>query len=437
MMSRRVLVLSAVLALLLATPVLSANTLKPLKPGVVLVGFRGDAIPPNAGETLGRHGGSIAGQLGPLPVLAVRTNDIGRLTTGLRLEYSVSYAYEAGVGKLLGDPYTPNDPEYDQTSSYLLPQRIPHAWGARGAGAGVVVAVIDAGIDLGHREFEGRLVPNAQGGYGYNLVPPDFQNHFDDDLFYTEPSGQEIDTKSHGTRTAAVALAAQDNSHSISGVAGAARILPIRITWGPANNQQAHEFLAARAIVLATDEGADVIVTTWDFDNDPADTVNRPALAAAVQYAYSRNVVIVSAAGNAEGANEPMEAPATFPQVISVGAVQLDANGSPSGIASYPNGTTMDFAAPSGVLTFCRQGVSTCDRTGSGTSFTAPQVAGIVAIMLSCNAGLTPAQVEYHLRQGVTDVQTGGAAASGWDGATGWGMVNAETAIQSACGSLL
>ena len=436
MIARRVLALSAVLILLLATPALSANTLKPLKPGIVLVGFRGDAVPSNAAEMLGRHGGAIAGQLGTLPVLAVRTSDIGRLTTGLMLEYSVSFAYENGVGRLLGDPYTPNDPEYPQTSSYLLPQRIPHAWGAFGAGAGTVVAVIDAGIDLGHREFEGRLVQNAQGGYGYNLVPPDFQNHFDDDLFYTEPSAHEIDTKSHGTRTAAVALAAHDNGNSISGVAGEARILPIRITWGPPSNQQPHEFLAARAILLATNEGADVIVTTWDFDNDPADTVNRPALAAAVQYAYSRNVVIVSAAGNAEGANEPMEAPATFPQVISVGAVHLDANGSPSGIPSYPNGTTMDFAAPSGVLTFCRQGVSTCDRTGSGTSFTAPQVAGVVAIMLSCLPTLTPTQVEHHLQQGVTDVQTGGAATPGWDGATGWGMVDAEAAIRSACGSL-
>src|SRR5262249_38704461 len=68
---------------------------------------------------------------------------------------------------------------------------------------------------------------------------------------------------------------------------------------------------------------------------------------------------------------------------------------------------------------------------GSGTSFSAPIVAGVAALVISVNPALTPAQVTSVLEQSADDL-----GSPGWDPSYGWGRVNAARAVSMAGGSM-
>ncbi|GAB4385644.1 MAG: hypothetical protein Kow0022_12360 [Phycisphaerales bacterium] len=71
------------------------------------------------------------------------------------------------------------------------------------------------------------------------------------------------------------------------------------------------------------------------------------------------------------------------------------------------------------------------DEHAAGTSWAAPQVAGIVALMLKMNPALTPAEVKYILEATATDI-TASPASVGYDDYTGFGLVNAQKAVTMA-----
>lgn len=233
-------------------------------------------------------------------------------------------------------------------------------------GESVAVAVIDSGVAADHPDLQGQVLP----GTGFVGAQ--------DDRGTTDAS-----TDSHGTAIAG--LIAGTNSASggtgVQGLAPKAKILPVRVTFDAGSEPGT----IAQGIVWAADNGARVInISLGLADPDPA-------LRAAVEYALSRDSVVVASAGNTgHQANEPMY-PASFPGVISVTGTDENNNswkfsqhGKRSGIAA----PSTDIYSSNNKGQYVR---------AEGTSYGTAYVSAAAALVRGRYPHLTAAQVVRQL----------------------------------------
>ncbi|MBL9211111.1 MAG: S8 family serine peptidase [Opitutaceae bacterium] len=208
----------------------------------------------------------------------------------------------------------------------------------------------------------------------------------------------------HGTAVAALAAGAAGDA---AGVAPAAGVLGIRVTDASGVSDL---FTLSRAIVAAVDAGAQVInISLGGY-------ATGPVLDAAIDYATRNGAVLVAAAGNDQAAQ--LAWPAADPRVISVGAVdRLEQQ-----VTFSNSGAQLQLTAPG-------YGVQTAWLDGqrvqvSGTSASAPVVAGAIAAVMSQFPSLTAAQAAELLVSTANDGGTPGA-----DPAYGRGILNVATAL--------
>jgi serine protease len=281
---------------------------------------------------------------------------------------------------------TPNDelyPAYQR--AYLDLVRMPEAWGLRSDAVSQVVAVLDTGVDSGHPDLAGRLVA------GFNAV---------------SPGSSTADTDGHGTFVAGVIAANTNNGTGAAGVTWNGRVMPVQVFAG----ELAFDSDIARGIVWATDHGAAVINMSL------GGAAYSALLHAAVRYATERDVVVVASSGN-DGSGVA-QYPAAFPEVLAVGAT--DEAGRLVDFSSY--GDWLDLAAPGfNVVSTVPGGAY---AVGDGTSFAAPIVAGLAALVRSQSPALTQAQVGDRLRAAARD-----PGPRGFDPYYGWGVLDAARAL--------
>jgi thermitase len=206
----------------------------------------------------------------------------------------------------------------------------------------VIVAVIDSGICLDHPDLAGRVVP------GFDFV------EYDD---------TPQDTFGHGCGVAGVIAASVDNNVGIAGVAPNAKIMPLRVLDASGLGGYAN---IALAITHAVDNGADIINLSL------AGPFYSEIMEDAVNYALANDVTVIAAAGNM--ASDRTFYPAGFTGVIAVGSI--DPSLQRSDFSNY--GNYIDMQAPGrDILT---TNTANDYELQSGTSFAAPQVAGIAAM---------------------------------------------------------
>lgn len=240
--------------------------------------------------------------------------------------------------------YTPNDPSF--TSQYA-PQKIacPAGWDRTRGDAGVVIAIVDTGIDLNHSDLSGKIVP------GYDFVNRD-----------SSPQ----DDNGHGTHCAGIAAAKTDNSIGIAGIGFNCRLMGVKVLD---RNGSGWFSDVASGIVWATDHGAKVISLSLGGSSGSA------ALADAVNYAWNRNVVVCAAAGN--GNTTSAAYPAYYTNCIAVASTQ--SNDTRSSFSNY--GNWVDVAAPGSTIYSTYLGNQY--RNLSGTSMATPAVAGLAGLVWS------------------------------------------------------
>ena len=287
----------------------------------------------------------------------------------------------------------PNDPWYDDP---IVPQwhfsviGAPAAWDLTTGSADVIIAVLDSGIYAQHEDLSSRVIP------GWNVL---------DQNSDTSP------VDGHGTSVAGAVGAASDNAIGVAAITWGCKIMPIRVSnsfgWTNAS-------VIADGIVWATDHGARIANISFE---GPVDAT----FSAAAQYLHDRGGVVVKSAGNS-GTFDPS---ADNPYVLQVSATDAD-----DLVPSWSvTGNNVDLSAP-GVR------ISTTTITGgygaaTGTSFSAPIVAGVAALVMSINPALSGAEVQDILKRSADDL-----GAAGWDSSYGWGRVNAERAVTKAAGAL-
>ncbi|WP_143662628.1 S8 family serine peptidase [Streptomyces sp. CB03238] len=238
-------------------------------------------------------------------------------------------------------------------------------------GQGVMVGVIDSGVDRTHPEL--RAAVDAGSEFVMVRSKKEFERQ--------EPE-PDADCEGHGTAVAGIIAASRGGETRIAGVAPRARIHPVRMVDGVDRS-------SPRALAAAIDDAVDAGSTVLNLSL--ALPVDRAEVRRAIARAVARDVVVVAAAGN-EGLRGTKVYPAAYDGVIAVAAVGDDG----TVMEESNSGDWVDLAAYGDGLVFPAAGGSGY-RTDQGTSYAAPQVAGAAALLRSRFPDLSAAQIGERL----------------------------------------
>lgn len=313
--------------------------------------------------------------------------------------------------------YSPDDPNNTTSQSYLEQISAYDAWDVTRGDDDITIGIIDTGVDLDHDDLVTSLWINEADPV--DGIDNDGNGYVDDYNGYDFADGDNdanSDGNPHGARVAGVAGASTDNSIGMSGVGFNTKIAALK-GFTTSGSLSVNLF---EAIVYGADMGMDVLNLSWGSVREPLqseqDILNYAVL--------EKNVAITVAAGN-DGAKANPEAlfyPASYDNVLSVGATDSD--------DIRWDGSTynwfVDLVAP-GVSIF-----STVNDSGygtqSGTSFAAPIVAGVAALVKAEFPSLTAQQIMERVRVSADDIYDVGTNSS-YEGKLGRGRVNAFNAV--------
>jgi subtilisin family serine protease len=337
----------------------------------VLVRFRDGLSTLDASDFSGRHGVRLTRSIPALNTALVTVSGSPEETIA-RLARDPAVAHAEVDRAVALDDVSVNDPRRGE--QYPLDRvQAGKAWEITRGSDQVVVAIIDTGIDLGHPDLKSKLVA------GTNTL---------------EAGSPPRDDRGHGTHVAGIAVAATNNREGIAGLASNCRLMPVRVT----GNQGGTTGSVAAGLVWAADHRADVANMSLGFYEE-SDTLRR-----AVDYALSKNVVLVSTMGNDR--QEKPRYPAAYPGVIAVGST--DAQDQRSGFSNY--GSWMSVSAPGKdvLSTFPTYTVRLVNTPGygfmTGTSMAAPLVSGLCGLVRSKHPGMAPAEVKRLIEETARDL---------------------------------
>jgi subtilisin family serine protease len=283
---------------------------------------------------------------------------------------------------------TPNDPSY-VAQWHLSKIGGAQAWSLTTGSPGVVVALVDSGISAAHPDLASKIVP------GWNFV---------------RSNADTSDVTGHGTEVAGTVAAATNNGIGVAGVSWGSLVMPLVVV--DKDSFAAYSDIAA-AIQYAADHQVRVINVSI------GGTASSSTLQNAVDYAWRRGAMVFAAAMN-NGGSRPYY-PAACSHAVAVAATDESDHA-----AAFSNfGSWVTLSAPGADI------LTTVDGGGygflNGTSFSAPIVAGVAALMLAANPQLGNDEIVSMLIASADPPPNGG-----FDPYLGWGRVNAGRAVKLA-----
>jgi subtilisin family serine protease len=361
-------------------------------------------------------------------------SDVPKAVAALSARPEVAYAepnylYSASATPLPAQPYRPNDPfvstdganwsegavRAEVLDQYGLERmRVLEAFqhfdtnrngsfdaGERKPGEGVVVAVIDSGVDFNHPELAPNIWENPNE-IRWNYQDDD-ENGFPDDVIgwdFIDHHANVSDGNGHGTHVAGTIAALADNGVGIAGVAPWAKIMILR---GLSDDGRGSSEALAASIVYAVDNGADILSNSWGglFQSN--------SIREAFEYASARGVLSLAAAGNGD-VDVRTTSPANLPQIVAVAALDRDDTRAP--FSNY--GLGIGISAPGvRVLSLNANGgnnfiarlrpefvIDELHLALSGTSMACPHAAGVAALLMSAFPNETADEIRGRLLAG-------------------------------------
>lgn len=409
-----------------------------------------------------------------LPIYILKTDQsVLEVCNKLKQDPDIEYAQPNHIMKPC---MVPNDPYYHSSGGWG--QTYDDLWGVKkiqceqawdiSQGEGVVVAVIDTGVDYNHPDLwdniwvNPAIVPdrNHDGKVDLNdcdlnhnriIEPNEIVNNmfgwdFSGNVFVGDPANAVPDNDpsdyyGHGTHAAGTIAATGNNNIGVIGVAPKAKIMPVKIFPNSYNT------ICAEGIAYAADNGAKILSNSWGPKNR---NPSNPLLETAIDYAYDRGCVVVFSAGNSND-DVACYSPANYPKVITIAATNYRDQK-----ASFSNyGAKIDITAP-GVEILSLRASGTDMYLGSsgyspgarfvpafdqnakyyranGTSMACPHAAGIMALAVSSNPQASNEEIKTILQVSSDDI-----GQIGHDPYFGYGRANALRAlkISHACASI-
>ena len=292
--------------------------------------------------------------------------------------------------------------------TYGLEQiKVPRVWEEYSLrGEGIVVGIIDSGVDSNHPELNGKVIRNRDFIEGY-------------------PDNKPNDATGHGTHCAGT-IAGSNLGETAIGVAPKARVISGKI-FNKSGRSDSETVLKAMQWIVDpdgnpnTDDFPRLVSNSWG--GQMGSTFHR-----AVKVWENLGILPVFAAGNSGPRKETMAAPAGYKESFAVGATKEDgsiANFSSRGPVFYENEKYIkpDIAAPGYDVYSAQRGGGY--RKASGTSMACPHVAGSAALVFQANPMLEAKMVRRILE--VTALDT---LATGKDNLSGWGIMNLYEAVK-------
>ncbi|OZM71334.1 type VII secretion-associated serine protease mycosin [Amycolatopsis antarctica] len=267
-------------------------------------------------------------------------------------------------------------------------------------GAGVLVAVVDSGVDSDHPQLGGDKVLPGEDFYLVGDLPGNF------------------DCASHGTAVAGIIGANPADGVGFAGLAPGARILPVRVaerdTDDNGTSQGLDVGLLASGIRYAADQGAKVINLSL------SGRVDDPGVREAVAHARSKDALVVAAVGNMGQQDLPggPTYPSAYDGVLGVGAVDMAGQR----LAESQVGPQVDLVAPGGSVASASRAAG--HQYWKGSSFAAPFVAASAALVRAAWPALSADEVAERLKATATPAPGGRDSTS-----YGAGLVNPYRAV--------
>ncbi len=333
----------------------------------------------------------------------LRTYELS-IETGLSIEKFCSYLLKKYPQIEIAEPIyfneileIPNDP-LAPSQTMLSTIKAFQTWDSIKGDTNVVIGIVDIGVLQEHEDLSASIAINW-------LEIPD--NGIDDDgngfvddyrgcnlaYAFEGNGGNTFHPSEHGTAVAGIAGATTNNSKGIAGVGYKCRIFPIKAS--KVTNLSTIDY-GYKGILYAGIRGFDVVNCSWGKSNKPPSPIEQSI----IDYAISRGVVVVAAAGNERNAST-MLYPAGYFGVLSVGEVnQVDYVTTNTSInesvriMAPGEGNYITLNTPNGYEA----------STRGGTSFAAPVVSGAVAIVRSQYPELDPLQTIEYVRQLTDDI---------------------------------
>ncbi|MDP4096968.1 S8 family peptidase [Paenibacillus sp. P96] len=301
------------------------------------------------------------------------------------------YMTNDNTAKDTKDVSMPNDILFSQYQWNLPAVEVNRGWNLSRGNKNVTVAVIDTGADLEHPDLKGQFVK------GYNLI---------------DPAKAPYDDVGHGTHVAGIISALVNNNEGVAGMTWYNKVMPVKVLDQSGSGTT---YSVAQGIIWAADHGAKVINLSL------GNYVDSQFLHEAIKYAYNKDVVLISAAGNDN--TERPGYPAAYPEVLAVAATDSSMKR-----ATYSNyGDYVDVSAPGTNIASTYPGSQYAAL--SGTSMASPHVSAVAALIRSQNPELQNTEVMDILRNNVVDL-----GEAGHDKYFGYGQIDAYKALSAAQG---
>lgn len=322
----------------------------------------------------------------------------------------------------VNDPDTPKQWYFNESNPYNL--GLPHAWShVTGEGSDLLIAVLDSGIDTSHPDLIGRIwgcdtndytpISGYTGDYfGFDAI---FSKVIDDngtpDYFFddiVQNTRVPRDFHGHGTAVSSIIAANTNDNIGMAGIFRGGKILNVRVHG--IDNYGTSEWVF-KGIVYASRRGADIINMSLGREGSEDYLYEQ-----IINKVYDRGTIIIASAGN--DGSDRNNLPAAFNNVISVGSI--DPDGTRSSFSNY--GWHVDFMAPGkNIYVALPTFENELYDYWNGTSFSAPIVTGIAALVLALQPDLSPQEVRDIIRSGCIPVNRHGYGA---------GIVNARSTIR-------
>lgn len=345
-------------------------------------------------------------------------DDVRNVCARLKNDPDVEYAQPNYIYQICGEP---NDPDFPDQYAHQLIQ-MPDAWDISTGSRDVVVAVLDTGVDINHPDLKDNIWVNKDEIPNNGL--DDDNNGYVDDVYgwnfgdsnnkVKPEAGDFSSIVGHGTQVAGVIAAAGNNGKGVAGVNWQCSIMPLRLSVDITSAE------VAAALDYAAANGAHV--ANMSFGGDEFGPDGDPIVKETIDSTFAQGVLMVASAGNDDTMTPHY--PAAYYNVMAVAST----NGEDVKTGHSSFGLWVDIAAPG-------TDIVTTDLDGeyiatAGTSFSAPYVAAVGALLLSHRPGLTHMEVRAILENTTDPVDYGNVDPD--KGYIGTGRVNAYEALMAA-----